>query len=170
VCLLRLEQHNLQQFGMIFVARRYAAKAPVRLCEASLETTMNRNCFIALLVIAGLLAAVAPADAHHSWQLDRSKLYTLSGTVARFDFANPHVQLYFQVKEDNGTVDTWQAGGPSPNQLSRGGWSKDTLKLGEQVTVAGYRNKDGSKILRFDTITLPGGQVLQGYQRGYRGR
>ena len=126
-----------------------------------------------VLTLAALVATLlfAPtADAHHSWQLDHSKALTLSGTVSRFDFANPHVQLYFQVKEDNGAVDTWQAGGPSPNQLARGGWSRDSLKPGDQVTVVGYRNKDGSKVLRFDTITLPGGQVLDGYRRGYRGR
>lgn len=131
---------------------------------------MNRSFLIAVLTVTGLLITAGSADAHHSWQLDHSKLLTLSGTVTRFDFANPHVQLYVQVKEENGTTDTWQAGGPSPNQLSRGGWSRDSLKPGDQVTVAGYRNKDGSKVMRFDTITLPGGKVLDGYRRGYRGR
>jgi hypothetical protein len=131
---------------------------------------MNRNLLVVALTVVGLLLASGTADAHHSWQLDRSKALTLSGTVTRFEFANPHVQLYLQVKEDNGTVDTWQAGGPSPNQLSRGGWSRDTVKPGDSVTVMGYRNKDGSKILRFDTITLASGQVLEGYRRGYRGR
>ena len=131
---------------------------------------MNRSFLIVALTVVGLLSAVGSADAHHSWQLDHSKLLTLSGTVSRFDFANPHVQLYFQVKEDNGTVDTWQAGGPSPNQLARGGWSRDSVKPDDRITVVGYRNKDGSKILRFDTVTLPGGQVLTGYRNGFRGR
>ena len=131
---------------------------------------MKKSLLMVLLTVMSLLLAAGSADAHHSWQLDHSKALTLSGTVTRFDFANPHVQLYFQVKEDNGTVDTWQAGGPSPNQLSRGGWSRDSLKPGDPVTVMGYRNKDGSKVLRFDTITLASGQVLEGYRRGYRGR
>jgi Family of unknown function (DUF6152) len=130
---------------------------------------MRRNLLIVAASALGLLVAGAPADAHHSWQLDRSKLVTLSGTVTRFEFANPHVQLYLQVKGDNGTVDTWQAGGPSPNQLSRGGWSRETVKPGDRITVAGYRNRDGSRILRFDTITLASGQVLNGYRdRGRR--
>ena len=131
---------------------------------------MNRSLLILALTVLGLLLVVGPADAHHSWQLDRSKMLTLSGTVTRFDFANPHVQVYLQVKEDSGAADTWQAGGPSPNQLSRGGWSRDSVKPGDQITVAGYRNRDGAKIMRFDTVTLPSGQVLTGYRNGFRGR
>lgn len=131
---------------------------------------MKRTFFVTALAVLGLLTAARPADAHHSWHLDNSKVVTLTGTVTKFDFANPHVQLYLQVKGDSDSTDIWQAGGPSPNQLSRGGWSRDTVKPGDQVTVAGYRNKDGTKVLRFDTVTLPGGQVLSGYNRGYRGK
>ena len=122
--------------------------------------------FLTVVLMIAVLMAAGTADAHHAWQLDHSKQLTLSGIVSRFDFANPHVQLYFEVKDADGVVDNWQAGGPSPNQLSRGGWSRDSVKPGDQVTVTGYRNKDGSKILRFDTITLPGGHVLDGYRRG----
>lgn len=124
---------------------------------------------VALTVLVLLLAA-GPVNAHHSWQLDRAKMVTLSGTVNRFDFANPHVQVYFDVQEENGEGGTWQAGGPSPNQLSRGGWTRETVKPGDQITVAGYRHRDGSKIMRFDTITLASGQMLTGYRGGPRGR
>lgn len=105
---------------------------------------MKRGLCIVAFIVVALFASAGPAAAHHSWQLDHSKLLTLSGTVTRFDFANPHVQLYFQVKESDGTTATWQAGGPSPNQLARGGWSRDSMKPGDHVAVAGYRNKDGS--------------------------
>jgi hypothetical protein len=126
---------------------------------------MKGTLLIMAMGVAGLLAAAGSADAHHSWQLDRSSMLTLSGTVTRFDFANPHVQVYFEAKAESGAIDAWQAGGPSPNQLSRGGWSRETLKPGDQIAVAGYRHRDGSKILRFDTITLASGQVLGGYSR-----
>jgi hypothetical protein len=116
---------------------------------------------------AGLLVAPSPMDAHHSWQLDRSQLVTLKGTVIRFDFANPHVQVYVQVKDDAGNAANWTVGGPSPNQLSRSGWTRDTVKSGDQITAAGYRNRDGSNVMRFDTVTLASGQVLGGY-RGRR--
>jgi len=128
---------------------------------------MKGSLLIAALVVLSLLVTAGPADAHHSWQLDRSKMVTLTGSVTRFDFANPHVQVYFESREENGDQGTWQAGGPSPNQLSRGGWTRDSIKPGDQITVAGYRNRNGSRILRFDTITLSGGQVLNGY-RGRR--
>jgi hypothetical protein len=131
---------------------------------------MKRTLRTVALVFGAVAALAGSAYAHHSWQLDNSKLLTLSGTVSRFDFANPHVQLYFQVKDDSGNAVTWQAGGPSPNQLARGGWSRDLIKPGDQVTVAGYRNRDGSKVMRFDTITLPDGKVLDGYRRGNRRR
>ena len=129
---------------------------------------MKGNLLIMALASVSLLAAAGPADAHHSWQLDRSKMLTLTGTVTRFDFANPHVQVYFDAKDENGDNANWQAGGPSPNQLSRGGWTRESIKPGDQITVAGYRNRDGSRILRFDTIALPGGQILNGYQGGRR--
>jgi uncharacterized protein DUF6152 len=125
---------------------------------------MRRSLLVLSSIFVLLLAGAQSADAHHSWQLDRSKLLNLSGTVSRFDFANPHVQLYFQVKEENGAVETWQAGGPSPNQLSRGGWSRETVKPGDQITVSGYRNRDGSRVMRFDSVTLASGQVLSGYR------
>ena len=75
---------------------------------------MKGNLLIMALASVSLLAAAGPADAHHSWQLDRSKMLTLTGTVTRFDFANPHVQVYFDVKDENGDNANWQAGGPSP--------------------------------------------------------
>ena len=131
---------------------------------------MNRGLRIATLAVAAAMVAAGSADAHHSWQLDRSKMLTLSGTVTRFDFANPHVQVYLQTKEERSNTDTWQAGGPSPNQLSRGGWNRESIKPGDQITVAGYQDRNGSKVLRFDTITLPSGQVLNGYRGGFRRR
>jgi hypothetical protein len=128
-----------------------------------------KRTFVIVAVCAVAMLAASPAYAHHAWQLDRSKMVTLKGTVTKFDFANPHVQIYLQVKDDNGNAETWQAGGPSPNQLSRAGWTRDTVKPGDPISVEGYRNRDGSYVLRFDTLTLASGQVLAGYAgRGFR--
>ena len=122
---------------------------------------------VLMVVAVGLLAAAGPMEAHHSWQLDRSKVVDLKGTVTKFDFGNPHVQIYLQAKDDSGAEGNWTAGGPSPNQLSRSGWTRDTVKPGDQISVAGYRNRDGSYVLRFDIVTLASGQVMLGY-RGFR--
>jgi len=116
------------------------------------------------MVAAGLLATAPSISAHHSWQLDRARLLTLKGTVTSFAFSNPHVQVYFEVKDDKGNVEKWAAGGPSPNRLSRSGWTRDTLKPGDQITAIGYRNRDGSNVLRFDTVALATGQVIGGYR------
>jgi hypothetical protein len=124
---------------------------------------MKKTPFILVVSALTVFLVSIPADAHHAWQLDRSKMVTLTGTVTKFDFGNPHVFVYLQVKDNNGNLANWSAGGPSPNQLSRGGWSRDTVKPGDQITVAGYRNKDGSNVLRFENVTLASGQVLAGY-------
>lgn len=124
---------------------------------------MRKGSLVLSACVVTLLAAASPIYAHHAWQLDRSKMVTLKGTVTKFDFGNPHVQIYFQTRDDNGTAETWNAGGPSPNQLSRAGWTRDTVKPGDQITVAGYRNRDGSYVVRFDSVTLAGGQVMVGY-------
>ncbi len=126
---------------------------------------MKGSVIIAALGAVALCVASVPADAHHAWQLDRSRLVTLNGSVTRFDFGNPHVQIYLQVKDEKGGAANWTAGGPSPNQLSRAGWSREIIKPGDQITVAGYRNKDGSNVMRFDSVTLASGQVLPGYRR-----
>jgi Family of unknown function (DUF6152) len=128
---------------------------------------MRRGLLVLVGSALGLLAAASPMYAHHSWQLDRSKLVTLKGTVTKFDFANPHVQIYLQAKDDTGNTTNWTAGGPSPNQLHRSGWTQDTVKPGDEITVSGYRNRNGSYVLRFDTVTLASGQVLRGYA-GFR--
>ena len=123
-----------------------------------------RKAFLITATSLAVLLAAGSLSAHHSWLLDRSKLIALTGTATRLEFANPHVQVYFQVKDENGATDTWQAGGPSPNQLARGGWTRDTIKPGDEIIVAGYRNRDGAKVVRFDSVTLPNGQVFSGYR------
>jgi hypothetical protein len=110
------------------------------------------------------LAIPVSISAHHSWQLDRARLLTLRGTVTSFAFANPHVQIYFDVKDDQGNVENWTAGGPSPNRLARSGWTRDTLKPGDEITAVGYRNRNGSNVLRFDHVTMANGQVIGGYR------
>jgi hypothetical protein len=112
----------------------------------------------------GLLATAGPIAAHHSWQLDRSRLLNLKGTVTSFAFSNPHVQVYFDVKDADGNIEKWSAGGGSPNRLSRSGWTRDTLKPGDEVTVTGYRSRNGTNILRFDSVALGDGQPIGGYR------
>ena len=121
-----------------------------------------KNKFVALLGVAVALFMVSEsAFAHHGMTTyDLQRRITMKGTVTRFDFANPHVLLYFDVKDVKGTVVPWVGETGSPNMMRRGGWNKNTLKPGDQITVSGQPAKNGSPSMRFLKIVLSNGQEL----------
>ena len=88
----------------------------------------------------------AAADAHHSFSaiFDSAKPVTLTGTVTRIEWMNPHTWIYLDVKNDDGRVDAWAFEMGSPNRLMRYGWNQDSLPTGAIVTIAGSRARDGS--------------------------
>jgi len=113
---------------------------------------------------AGLLVAAAssPLLAHHSFaaEFDSAKSITLQGVVTRLDWMNPHIWIYLDTKDDSGTVAHWQCEGAPPNTLTRQGWSKDSLKIGDQVTIEGFRSKDGTNTCNSRSVKLPSGKSL----------
>jgi Family of unknown function (DUF6152) len=114
------------------------------------------------LLGAGLLVAAAlPVYAHHSFsaEFDATKPVTLNGAVTKLEWMNPHIWLYVEVKAEAG-VQHWQCEGGAPNTLTRNGWSKDSLKSGDEVTVEGYLAKDGSKTCNMRVVKLPNGQSV----------
>ena len=107
-----------------------------------------------------------PLVAHHSFaaQYDRTKPVTLTGSVTRIEWMNPHVYFYMDVKESSGTAH-WAIEAGAPNTLYRAGWRKDSIKVGETVTVQGHLARDGTKLANMQTATLADGrQVLGGRQ------
>jgi hypothetical protein len=108
-----------------------------------------RDVVIAQLAIAGVtLAAVAivgvELSAHHSFAaFDMSKEQTITGVVSRFDWTNPHTFIWVDVTNDKGVVETWAIEGMSPNYLGRRGWSKNSVKPGEKITVTVRPLKEG---------------------------
>jgi Family of unknown function (DUF6152) len=115
-------------------------------------------------ILSGLLAAANPALAHHAWRgFDKSNPTTLKGIVTEFDWGNPHVWITLEVKDDKGNVEKWSAGGPSPSRLANVGWDKDTVKLGEEITVTGARGSGNSHEMRLDKVTLPDGREMPCY-------
>jgi hypothetical protein len=110
----------------------------------------------------GLLAATLPLVAHHSFaaEFDSAKPVSLQGVVTKLDWMNPHIWIYLDTKDDSGTVAHWQCEGGPPNTLTRNGWSKDSLKIGDQLSIEGFRSKDGTNTCNARSVKLPSGKSV----------
>ena len=121
------------------------------------------------LVLAFVLALTSILAAHHSFdaEFDRNKPVTLKGAVTRVDWGNPHIWVFIDVKDPAGKVENWGVEGGAPNALFRNGWRKDSLKVGDTVTVEGFRGRDGSLRANANRVTLPDGRrVFAGSSAG----
>ena len=105
---------------------------------------------------------VVPASAHHSFsaEYDSKKVVTLTGTVTKFEWMNPHVYFYVDVDSADGKTENWAFEMGPPNGLQRSGWTKNTMKVGDEVTVNGTLAKDGSKQVNVRTVTTADGKSL----------
>src|SRR5579862_1080942 len=118
-----------------------------------------------ILKLAGVLAVLLiisnAVSAHHGTSAyDTTKLTTVKGTVADFQFNNPLVIISVEAKDDKGKVEIWTSEANSPNVLTRHGWDRDIIKKGDQVTLIGNRPKNGAKTLRLQKVVLANGQEL----------
>ena len=106
--------------------------------------------------------AAMPALAHHSFaaEYDSAKPITLTGTVTKVEWMNPHARFYIDVKDDDGKVTNWEFELGSPNGLMRLGWTRNSLKDGDTVTVSGSLAKDGSKLANARQIKLADGRKV----------
>lgn len=113
----------------------------------------------------GLLLAVAPLSAHHSFEAeyDFNKTATVTGTVTKMEWMNPHAHFYVDVKDQGGKVTNWNFELGAIPVLLKQGWRKDSLKVGDTVTVQGYLAKDGTKgMANARQVTLPDGRRVFG--------
>lgn len=123
---------------------------------------MGKNALRALIGGLTLLFAVLPGFAHHAFvaEYDASKSTTLQGVVTKVEWTNPHARFYIDVKDKNGSVATWNLELASPNALRRLGWTRDAIKVGDQVSVLVAPAKDGSKMANARTVTLADGHKM----------
>jgi hypothetical protein len=125
--------------------------------------------FAVLTAGAGLFLSALPVLAHHSFaaEFDATKPVSVKGTVTAMDWVNPHSWLRFDVKTEDGKVEHWSAECLPPNGLYRQGWRKDSIKPGEEVTVTGFKAKDGTNIMWTQTvITSDGRRMFAGSPEG----
>jgi hypothetical protein len=118
----------------------------------------------AMFVMSTVSLAVlaTPALAHHSFaaEYDVKQPITMTGTVTKVEWLNPHARFYIDVKDKGGNVINWEFELGSPNSLMRKGWTRNSLKPGDVVTVDGFRAKDGSSLGNARTINLADGRKV----------
>jgi hypothetical protein len=113
-----------------------------------------------LVGVAMLLAASAPVAAHHSFaaEFDDTKPVKVTGTITKVEWQNPHIWFYVDVKNADGSVTNWAFSGGAPGQLMRRGITRESLKIGQEVIVEGFRAKDASNNGFGQKVTYPDGR------------
>src|ERR1700681_2938575 len=110
-----------------------------------------------LLASVGVLLSAAPIWAHHAFaaEFDEKRPIKLQGRVTKWELVNPHSWIHLDVKNPDGTVTQWMIEGGTPNTLLRRGFTKNSLKAGTELTVEGYRAKDGTNRANGRDLILP---------------
>ncbi|HEY7337777.1 MAG TPA: DUF6152 family protein [Bryobacteraceae bacterium] len=114
------------------------------------------------LTLAGLFLAASPVRAHHAFsaEFDINKPVSLTGTLTKVEWINPHAWLRIDVKSPDGQVTEWMVEGGSPNTLLRHGFDRNTLEVGTVIVVSGYQAKDGTNKANGKDITFKDGRKL----------
>ena len=123
---------------------------------------MNINARALLIAVASALVVGSHAAAHHSFaaEFDALKPVTLKGTVVKWEMLNPHGWITLAVPGADGKTTEWMIETSNPNGLMRLGWSKRSLKAGDEITVEAYRAKDGSNTANAATVTMADGRKM----------
>jgi uncharacterized protein DUF6152 len=115
---------------------------------------------IAATVVLLMVVAVQLSAHHGTASYDTSKTVTVKGNVTDFQFVNPHVLVFLDAKDDQGNAQKWQGELTSPNHLVRNGWTRSSLKPGDQITLAGFPAKSGVTSLWITKVLLADGTSL----------
>ena len=115
-----------------------------------------------VIVFAAMVSGASLLLAHHSFaaEYDRTKPVELKGTLTKLEWTNPHIWMFLDVKDSSGNPVKWECEGGPPNTLTRGGWTKNMLKAGDEVTIQGTQAKDGSNTCNSRSVKMADGKVL----------
>jgi hypothetical protein len=124
-----------------------------------------RTILVAVTGVFGLVALASltpPVLAHHAFtaEFDASKPVTLRGVVTKMEWVNPHSWIHLDVKGPDGKVETWAIEAGAPNAMFRRGWNKNSIPVGIEIVVEGYRAKNGKNIANGRDVLLPDGKKL----------
>ena len=120
--------------------------------------------FGVVTAVVMVFAATVALFGHHSFsaQFDASKAIRLQGVLAKIEWTNPHSYFYVDVKDEAGNVVRWACEGGAPGALSRRGFKRGDIKLGDKLTIDGYRARDGSNLMDAMRVTLADGRIVSG--------
>ena len=125
---------------------------------------------IRAVLFAGLLLTGAHSNAHHNFlaEFDANKPLTLTGTVTKLEWTNPHTWFYIDVKDDAGAMSNWAMEMGSPNSLMRAGWTRNSLKIGDLVAVEGFMARDKPNVgnARVVILTTTGQRLFAASSQG----
>ena len=123
-----------------------------------------RSIAVAALLVF-FLGLSQPSSAHHGGAAyDQKTLTKLDATITGFQFINPHAQIYFDATDAQGHVVHWNCEGHDPANMERQGWTRDTLKPGDRVTIFGHAAKNGAKVILLVKVVLANGKELDNLQ------
>jgi len=117
-----------------------------------------------ILLVSAIFAISVPASAHHSFSavFDANMPVKVTGTVTEVEWMNPHAWIYVDVESEDGETANWAFELGSPNGLKRRGWTRKSVQVGDQISVTGYKARDGSNRGNISSIVLADGKELTG--------
>jgi hypothetical protein len=129
---------------------------------AERKAMKDRNLLTSMVIATAMIPLAPPASAHHSFaaEYDANKPVTLTGSVSKMAWINPHSWIYIEVKKPDGSVESWAVEAGPPGTLIRAGFTKESMVPGTVIVVNGYRAKDGALRANGRDITLPDGRLL----------